>query len=135
MILNYVAIDTFKKPITPRTFSVRADTSKQPTQNACVSRTAYFNVLILHCYARSTLEHYVRVRSKSRVPGGSLGRSFSRSCGGLTVPPPVNRDPLNADSRRTSIRVSNFHLMFVLLWQMHIPLNMIQKIVIAYNKQ
>ncbi|XP_018567349.1 kazrin isoform X2 [Anoplophora glabripennis] len=66
--------------------------------------TAELEALILP--ARSTLEHYVRVRSKSRVPGGSLGRSFSRSCGGLSAPPPVNRDLLNADSRRTSIRGS-----------------------------
>lgn len=67
-----------------------------------------FIVLILHCYARSTLEHYVRVRAKSRVLGGSLGRSFSRSCAGLVGPPPPvpHREQINADSRRASLRVS-----------------------------
>ncbi|XP_063925804.1 kazrin isoform X3 [Zophobas morio] len=54
--------------------------------------------------ARSTLEHYVRVRAKSRVLGGSLGRSFSRSCAGLVGPPPVARDQMSAESRRASLR-------------------------------
>ncbi|XP_064211732.1 kazrin isoform X3 [Tribolium castaneum] len=54
--------------------------------------------------ARSTLEHYVRVRAKSRVLGGSLGRSFSRSCAGLVGPPAVARDPMSAESRRASLR-------------------------------
>ncbi|CAG9768186.1 unnamed protein product [Ceutorhynchus assimilis] len=53
--------------------------------------TAELEALVLP--ARSTLVHYVRVRTKqSRVPGasssGSLGRSFSKSCGGLTAPSP-----------------------------------------------
>ncbi|KAH0820380.1 hypothetical protein GEV33_002412 [Tenebrio molitor] len=56
--------------------------------------------------ARSTLEHYVRVRAKSRVLGGSLGRSFSRSCAGLVGPPPVPRDQISAESRRASLRGS-----------------------------
>ncbi|KAJ3663762.1 hypothetical protein Zmor_007989, partial [Zophobas morio] len=56
--------------------------------------------------ARSTLEHYVRVRAKSRVLGGSLGRSFSRSCAGLVGPPPVARDQMSAESRRASLRGS-----------------------------
>ncbi|XP_018333583.1 kazrin isoform X3 [Agrilus planipennis] len=58
--------------------------------------TAELEALILP--ARSTLEHYVRVRSKPRAPGGSLGRSFSKSCVGLTS--------ANADSCRTSLKGS-----------------------------
>lgn len=77
----------------------------------------FFIILILHCYARSTLEHYVRVRAKSRVLGGSLGRSFSRSCAGLVGPPPVAREPISADTRRASLRVSTttLHASFALL--------------------
>lgn len=63
--------------------------------------------LISHCYARSTLEHYVRVRAKGRgAPGVSLGRSFSRSCGGLTAPLQINKDQTIVDSRKASIKVS-----------------------------
>ncbi|XP_050310354.1 kazrin isoform X2 [Anthonomus grandis grandis] len=70
--------------------------------------TAELEALVLP--ARSTLVHYVRVRSKQRVPGGSLGRSFSKSCGGLTAPSPsLGREgaPSGAyDSKRTSLRGS-----------------------------
>ncbi|KAF7266129.1 hypothetical protein GWI33_020501 [Rhynchophorus ferrugineus] len=69
--------------------------------------TAELEALVLP--ARSTLVHYVRVRTKQRVPGGSLGRSFSKSCGGLTAPSPsLAKDSggLAADSKRTSIKGS-----------------------------
>lgn len=48
----------------------------------------------------------MRVRNKSRVLGGSLGRTFSRSCGGLAGPPALNRDFMSQEARRSSIRVS-----------------------------
>ncbi|KAF5292859.1 hypothetical protein FQR65_LT11111 [Abscondita terminalis] len=54
--------------------------------------------------ARSTLDHYVRVKAKSRVPGGSLGRSFSRSCAGLIT----TSDQTAADSRRQSLRTQTY---------------------------
>ncbi|XP_044736056.1 kazrin isoform X2 [Chrysoperla carnea] len=67
--------------------------------------------------ARSTLEHFIRVRSagaskQQRVPGGSLGRSFSRSCGGNlaapSLPPTTNTGSSNqeSESRRSSLRGS-----------------------------
>ncbi|KAL1502057.1 hypothetical protein ABEB36_007260 [Hypothenemus hampei] len=57
--------------------------------------------------ARSTLVHYVRVRTRQRVPGGSLGRTFSKSCGGLTASSVSSKvDPHREDSKRTSIRGS-----------------------------
>lgn len=58
-------------------------------------------IFILHYYARSTLEHYVRVKAKSRVPGGSLGRSFSRSCAGLTT----TSEQSSMEARRASLKV------------------------------
>ncbi|XP_066255561.1 kazrin isoform X1 [Euwallacea similis] len=69
--------------------------------------TAELEALVLP--ARSTLVHYVRVRAKQRVPGGSLGRSFSKSCGGLTATiPSLGREVGNGatESKRTSIRGS-----------------------------
>lgn len=62
--------------------------------------TAELEALVLP--ARSTLEHYVRVKAKSRIPGGSLGRSFSRSCAGLIT----TSDQNSTDSRRQSLRGS-----------------------------
>nr|CAH7729668.1 unnamed protein product [Callosobruchus chinensis] len=54
-----------------------------PASKSIIRRhlTAELDALVLP--ARSTLEQYVRVRTKSRVLGGSLGRSFSRSCGSV----------------------------------------------------
>ncbi|XP_030755835.1 kazrin isoform X2 [Sitophilus oryzae] len=70
--------------------------------------TAELEALVLP--ARSTLVHYVRVRTKQRVPGGSLGRSFSKSCGGLTAPSPSQMKDATAlvisDPKRTSIKGS-----------------------------
>lgn len=62
-----------------------------------------FDFALLCLTHRSTLEHYVRVRAKNRVPGGSLGRSFSRSCAGLATPSP---EPASLEARRASLRVS-----------------------------
>ncbi|ERL93631.1 hypothetical protein D910_10919 [Dendroctonus ponderosae] len=56
--------------------------------------------------SRSTLVHYVRVRAKQRGPSGSLGRSFSKSCGGLTAPSPPLGAGAAVDSKRTSLRGS-----------------------------
>ncbi|XP_056635891.1 kazrin isoform X3 [Diorhabda sublineata] len=69
--------------------------------------TAELDALILP--ARSTLEHYVRVRAKSRVLGGSLGRTFSRSCGGLVGTSTANRDSLTIREQQkpNSIRIYN----------------------------
>ncbi|CAG9856723.1 unnamed protein product [Phyllotreta striolata] len=69
--------------------------------------TAELEALILP--ARSTLEHYVRVRAKSRVLGGSLGRTFSRSCGGLVGTSSANRDSFVKDQQKanSSIRIFN----------------------------
>ncbi|XP_060519601.1 kazrin isoform X2 [Cylas formicarius] len=70
--------------------------------------TAELEALVLP--ARSTLVHYVRVRAKQRVPGGSLGRTFSKSCGGLTAPAPnpkgISSASEGSDQKRTSIRGS-----------------------------
>ncbi|XP_028135852.1 kazrin isoform X5 [Diabrotica virgifera virgifera] len=69
--------------------------------------TAELDALILP--ARSTLEHYVRVRAKSRVLGGSLGRTFSRSCGGLAGTSTANRDSFGGKEQHksSSIRIYN----------------------------
>ncbi|XP_048521585.1 kazrin isoform X3 [Dendroctonus ponderosae] len=66
--------------------------------------TAELEALVLP--ARSTLVHYVRVRAKQRGPSGSLGRSFSKSCGGLTAPSPPLGAGAAVDSKRTSLRGS-----------------------------
>ncbi|KAL3285426.1 hypothetical protein HHI36_019528 [Cryptolaemus montrouzieri] len=69
--------------------------------------TAELEALVLP--ARSTLEHYVRLRAKSRVPGGSLGRTFSRSCAGLAAPHPpsiLSREQQLVETRRSTIRGS-----------------------------
>ncbi|XP_031356312.1 kazrin isoform X2 [Photinus pyralis] len=62
--------------------------------------TAELEALVLP--ARSTLEHYVRVKTKSRIPGGSLGRSFSRSCAGLIT----SSADQSMEARRQSLRGS-----------------------------
>ncbi|XP_023015542.2 liprin protein kazrin isoform X1 [Leptinotarsa decemlineata] len=59
--------------------------------------TAELEALILP--ARSTLEHYVRVRTKSRVLGGSLGRTFPRVHSGSGA------SSVSKDSRKSNIRI------------------------------
>lgn len=46
----------------------------------------------------------MRVRAKTRVPGGSLGRSFSRSCAGL-IGISSEKERMNLAARRASFRV------------------------------
>ncbi|KAG5899795.1 hypothetical protein JTB14_006128 [Gonioctena quinquepunctata] len=64
--------------------------------------TAELEALILP--ARSTLEHYVRVRTKSRVLGGSLGRTFPRPHSGPGTSS-ASRDVFNRESRKSNIRI------------------------------
>lgn len=74
-----------------------------PFKSFCTGCFIIFS--FLHCMLRSTLEHYVRVKAKSRVPGGSLGRSFSRSCAGLTSTCNA-MEQSSMEARRQSLRVS-----------------------------
>ncbi|XP_045464854.1 kazrin isoform X2 [Harmonia axyridis] len=80
-----------------------------PSSKSIIRRhlTAELEALVLP--ARSTLEHYVRLRAKSRATGGSLGRTFSRSCAGLAAPHPtsvLSREQHLTETRRSTIRGS-----------------------------
>lgn len=79
-----------------------------PSSKNSIRRLLVAELEALVLPARSVLEQYVQLKSRSRVLGGSLGRTYSRSCAGLTMPHPLNtyKDPQLSESRRSTIRGS-----------------------------